>query len=163
MMSWRPVVSFEGFYEVSAGGRVRRIRPARGTRVGKVLAIRHDKCGYVQVRLTGAEGRSFYRTVHSLVARAFIGAPPEGFEVNHKNEIRDDNRVGNLEWVRHAENTPRGSRHGNAKLTMPEVLNIRASTGSCALLARRFGVSASLISQLRRGIGWRELQGRALN
>ena len=150
---WRKVVGFEEFYEVSSLGRVRRSAPARGTQVGKILGIRHDRCGYVQVLLHG--DHLAYRTVHSLVAEAFLG-PRSGREVNHKNRVRDDNRVDNLEWISHAENVPLGEQHGNSRLTEKAVQEIRRVRGRVVqrVLAHRFGVSQGLISQVQCGKVW---------
>ena len=53
-------------------------------------------------RVVGIAGK-LYR-VHRLVLEAFVGQCPEGFECNHKNRDRSDNRLENLEWVTHIEN-----------------------------------------------------------
>lgn len=73
-------------YEVSDGGEVRRNN--------RKLRLHHRKDGYVQVML----GRGRTRTVHRLVAEAFIPNPQNKPMVNHINRDRSDNRVENLEW-----------------------------------------------------------------
>src|SRR5579863_2556812 len=106
---WLPVVGYEGFYEVSDCGNVRRIaktrngkNPKRGNRFQSVLA------GYVRIALTGINRRQFY--VHVLVARAFLGPAPEGHEVNHKDGCGTNNHLENLEYMMRLQNI-RHARH----------------------------------------------------
>lgn len=72
--------------------------------------------------------------VHRLVCEAFHGPPPLGHEVDHKNEVKHDNRARNLEWVTSGENKRRagirpptkyGTDNPNAKLTPTKVRRIR--------------------------------------
>src|SRR5688572_4688564 len=96
MEDWRDVVGWEGIYQVSDQGRVRRIKQGPGTKTG-VLKASVSGNGYPMVSLC-YDGRINKRTVHSLVAQAFFGPPPVGQEVNHKNTNRDDARLENLEY-----------------------------------------------------------------
>src|ERR1043166_4425627 len=90
--TWRPVPGYGGLYEVSDMGRVKSCRKR------KLLALVVNKRGYVQC--------NFYRQklvknylVHRLVAMTFIGSIPVGMQVNHKNGVKTDNRLENLELV----------------------------------------------------------------
>ena len=101
---WRPVVGFN--YEVSNLGRV------RNTKTDKVLKTCIDKYGYLQLLLYSCQKRKCFR-VHRLVARAFPEICGEWFEgcvINHKNEIKTDNRAENLETCSVAFNNSFGSR-----------------------------------------------------
>jgi thymidylate synthase ThyX len=88
---WKPIVGWEGIYEVSNQGRVRRVGHApRKISVGAN--------GYDVVSLN-RPGEQVVRTVHTLVLEAFRGYRPIGFEARHLNSNRADARLKNLEWV----------------------------------------------------------------
>lgn len=100
---WRPVVGFEGLYEVSNLGRVKSVqRIAYGSyrkRVvpERIMALHYARGGYLRTSLhKDGEMRTF--AIHRLVAEAFIPNPENLPQVNHKNEVKDDNRASNLEW-----------------------------------------------------------------
>jgi thymidylate synthase (FAD) len=94
--SWRDVPGWEGVYEVSDFGRVRRCgqQKKRGT---------VSEQGYVVVNLN-RPGVQQTRTVHTLVLEAFKGPRPDGTEARHLNSNRIDCRASNLEWGTAAEN-----------------------------------------------------------
>lgn len=106
---WRPC--FGGFYAVSDMGRVRRERKGPGTRPGRILKATSGSNRYLTVDLYG-NGEHRMMLVHRLVAKAFLPHDPERLEVNHKNGIRHDNRVENLEWVTCSENHRHAFRSG---------------------------------------------------
>lgn len=159
--NWLPVVGYEGIYEVSDQGRVRRIVDCdNGYKTGRALKIIKDKAGYLRFCLcrNGTE-RKFL--IHRLVAFAFLGKPPvDKQQINHKNGIKMDNRVENLEWVspgenrRHAYKTglqvaPHGEQHYNTKLAAADVLAIRASKGVTQKeLAVKYGISHGAVSMI---------------
>lgn len=93
---WRPVKGYEGLYAVSNLGRVKSIGNNK-SRKEKILKPQKEGKGYLFVRLyRNGKGKKF--KVHRLVASAFIPNPEGLPEVNHKNEVKDNNVVGNLEW-----------------------------------------------------------------
>lgn len=93
---WKPVVGYEGLYEVSNIGRVRSIN-FHNSGKAKVMRPSLNTWGYLIVDLRKNNKRHSY-TVHRLVAFAFIPNPDNLPEINHKNEIKYDNTVENLEW-----------------------------------------------------------------
>ena len=116
---WRPVVGYEGLYEVSNIGRVRSLdRYVKGKgksyflHKGRVLSPGIKTEGYLIVRL---QRRMFY--VHRLVTEAFLPNPDNLPEVNHKDEDKTNNRVENLEWCDHKYNMNYGTRNIRAKET----------------------------------------------
>jgi len=110
---WLPIVGWEGSYEVSDLGRVRSIprRDPRGKRLaGKVLSPGLDTVGYPMVILH-RHGRTT-RTVHRLVAAAFLGSCPPGQEVRHLDGCRTNPRLDNLAYGTKSENQQDSIRHG---------------------------------------------------
>lgn len=93
---WKPVVGYEGWYEVSDLGRIKRVRAGKGASKNHVL-INSSCRGYSVVRLSRNRVLKNFR-VARLVMIAFSGLPQEGQEVNHKNGIKDDDRPENLKW-----------------------------------------------------------------
>ena len=169
---WRYVVGWEGWYEVSSLGRVRRAGKAgHGTYVGRILKPFRGGAGYSMMRLCrdSWEGRYY---VHQLVALAFLDPCPPGYEMNHKDGCKGNNSTSNLEWLSHSENiahayrtglkkpsAPRGQAHYRAKLTEADVRAIRAARGHVTglELARRFAVSDRLISEVQLRRIWKHI------
>lgn len=93
---WLPVKGFEGYYEVSNKGNIRRTKSKR------VRAISHTNC-YSHILLC-KNGEHTTLRVHRLVAEAFLPEIEGKNHVNHINGNKNDNRVENLQWVTQAEN-----------------------------------------------------------
>ena len=111
---WRPVVGWEGLYEVSSLGRVRGVtrKDSQGrTVLGKLKGIAPSGTGYPTVSLWRS-GKDTTRTVHSLVAESFLGPRPEGFDVAHRDGTRTNNRVSNLRYLSRSENLREAVEHG---------------------------------------------------
>ena len=170
-MEWRKIESFD--YEVSDDGRVRSLdrtiirKGVEAHLMGRELAMRIHTHGYHMVAL----GRKGQRTVHSLVAAAFIGPRPEGFDVNHKDGDKTNNNVGNLEYItrsgnmRHAVQTglmppppvKRGTSQHLNKLSEDQVRNIRKrykDGEGMAHMARSYEVNESTIRNIIKGNTW---------
>jgi hypothetical protein len=175
---WRPVSGYEGLYEVSSLGRVRsldrwaqitpscRCKPYRRFTPGKELKSAPHTSGYRSVCLW-REGVQETALVHRLVCRAFHGEPPVGAEAAHGDGSKRNNQSKNLRWASRSENQgdsfihgtkPLGERHRNSKLTAMNVRAIRTDRIARLIdLAERFGVSISLISQVRHRKIWRHI------
>ena len=116
---WRPVVGYEGLYEVSSYGRVRsvdRYDNRNCFRKGKVLSPGIKPDGYLTVVLS-CNGKCKTINVHRLVAQVFIENPDNLPEVNHKDEDKTNNNVDNLEWCSRKYNVNYGSRKDKVKDT----------------------------------------------
>jgi hypothetical protein len=175
---WRPLLGYEGLYEVSSLGRVRGMPrphayPRRADRLLYIGPNRPGPRGYLQVRLC-RDGLEVTRKVHRLVAEAFLGPRSAPFEVNHIDGDKTNNRASNLEWVspdanvRHAYASGlkvaarlTGERNANARLTASAVRSIRQAVASGVTqecLALRYGVNRTTIEAVVTGRSWRHIR-----
>jgi len=153
---WKAVPGYEGAYEVSDQGRVRNAS-------GRVLKLCNVSGGYKAVSL----GRNNSKTIHRLVAAAFIGQAPEGKKlVLHGNGDRTDNRVENLRYGNHKDNVVDAIRHGTqvrgerqhaAKLTIEQVREILSRKESVVTYAKRFNVTCQCICLILKRKNWRHV------
>lgn len=112
MEVWKAVKGYEGLYEASTEGRVRSLDRKVNTNIrfndnrivkGRVLKPHIKQNGYYVVSLC-KNGTIAEVSVHRLIAETFIPNPKQVRVVNHKNGIKTDNRVDNLEWMTYKEN-----------------------------------------------------------
>ncbi len=108
---WLPVVGYEGIYSVSNLGRVRRDGADSGAHVARILRTPIGGRGYPLVSLS-LHSRRRTVNVHILVTDAFLGPRPAGWQVNHRNGIKTDGRLSNLEYVSPAGNAIHASLTG---------------------------------------------------
>lgn len=126
----------------------------------KILRVFTTPTGYCRVSLT--DHKKF--AVHRLVMRTFVGPLPLGYQINHINANKSDNRLVNLEYCTPKENTehafannlrkPRsGEQHHTAKLSDIQIQEVRALQGTApqSAIAKRYGISQTSVSQIWRG------------
>lgn len=106
--NWMPVVGYEDSYIVSDEGIVMRTSYSDVANKSKnklpfEIKQREDKDGYLKCALS-KNGKTKYYFVHRLLAEAFIDNPLDLPQVNHKNGVKNDNRLENLEWVTASQN-----------------------------------------------------------
>ena len=164
---WLPVVGYEGIYDVSDRGRVRRAKSGKSTLVGRMMEGSVDTRDYIRVGLY-KDSRQRTHRLHRLVAAAFIGPCPDGKEVNHKDGIKPNNGVSNLEYVTKSENTLHAFRNGlkvavhgeaigSAKLTEENIHVIwrrLLAKESQRSIAKRLHVCRATISAIATGRTW---------
>lgn len=113
---WKDIEDYEGLYQISNMGRIKRLSRKSTDKNGntsilkeKMLKQHLTKIGYLDISLTKNKKQKHYY-VHRLVGFAFIPNPKNKKTINHKNEIKTDNRVENLEWMTQAENNVYGTK-----------------------------------------------------
>lgn len=165
---WRPVVNYEGLYEVSNLGKVRRIGRGRGVVPGRILKHADTGHGYKFVQLW-QNNINTAALVHRLVMYAFVGANAL-LEVNHINNDRADNRLENLEYVTRQQNVDHALTYGymnvsgennpSGKLTWQQVREIREKYTpheyGYKRLASEYGVTWEAIRNIIKRRVWLE-------
>lgn len=166
---WRPVVGWEELYEVSSLGRVRTLVTRHQSPAGRMKRFGKCRAGYPQVCLAIGSKKIQCR-IHILVARAFIGEPPPGHVVNHRDGDKWNPRLGNLEYVTSAENVahafstglmPVGEQRSDAKLCEDDVRAIRQMCDAgtpTRILASRFGVSRRAVRKIVAREMWKHVR-----
>jgi NUMOD4 motif/HNH endonuclease len=164
---WRDVVGYVGQYQVSDLGRVKSL-----ARANRLMTLFVDRQGYLTVSLRKPRGVALRKSVHRLVAMAFIPNRRKLPQVNHLDGNKTNARVENLEWVtrhqnqRHAIRTgllkiPRGEARGHSKLTEKQVLEIRKrvseKSATQRTLAFEFNISPTTICEIIKRKKWAHL------
>lgn len=98
---WKPIMGYEGLYEVSNKGRIKSVLGSNIQGGGKIFSRKSKS--YVVVLLYKDGKRKGYRACR-LVAKAFLTNPGNLPQVNHKNGIKNDDNVDNLEWCTQSQN-----------------------------------------------------------
>ena len=112
---WKDIEGYEGLYAISSQGRCWSYK-------SRIFLNPINNKGYLRVRLyKNKKYKQHY--VHRLVAKTFIPNPNNYLEINHKNEIKTDNCVGNLEWCDRSYNVNYGNRNAKNRKT---ILNYKA-------------------------------------
>lgn len=166
---WRPVEGYETLYSVSNFGKVRREKGYM-CKETHLIAQRNNKHGYPCVQLT-SNAKNKGHLVHRLVAKAFIPRVTGKNDINHKNGIRTDFSIENLEWCTVAENNfhqcyilKTGPKSGedayNATITEQqalEIISLYEMGVRLAEISRRLGIHHGNCENIVRGRTWKHL------
>lgn len=169
--TWKEIPEYEGLYEVSDLGRVRSmdrevigksgsVRKHKG-RILKQTINKRD--GRLQLNLS-KDGKQYKKHPYVLVAQAFIGERPKGYDVCHIDGDLTNNKLTNIRFDTRSQNRidnyRYGGKTGRGKLTIEQVLEIRRlhATGNYKQieLAKKFNVGGDNISRIvtRRQFTW---------
>lgn len=163
---WKDIGGYTGLYQVSNLGRVQRLFRKRK----KIKSQVKNRDGYMTVSVS-TKSIVRVRRVHRLVALAFIPNPKDKETVNHKNGIKSDNHLENLEWSTRKENTNHawknhlcentrklGENNNSAKLSWKEVDSIRQEyqpyKNGYLRVAEKYNVSKTLIEKIIKKEIW---------
>ena len=169
MEIWKDIDGYNGYYQVSNLGRIKRLPRLINNQLAKELikVCPQNHRGYNRVQLIKNKLSKKIYSVHRLVMFAF---KPEsyfdGAEVNHKNGIKTDNRVENLEWVTKHQNEkhsletglkPKGSKCTNSLLDETQVIVIRDAIKNKIpgkSIADYFKISPATVSAINKKRNW---------
>ena len=168
---WIEAANFEK-YEVSNDGLMRNKRP-RSDRP-ELLKGSPDKDGYIRYALR-ANGKTWNRISHRIVWESFVGPIPLGMQINHKNGVKNDNRLENLEVMTPSQNVLHsfrvlgkkpcinpspGSRNGRAKLNEASVRDIKKAISdgeTVSSLSLKYDVSPATVYFIKDGVTWKHV------
>jgi DNA-binding transcriptional regulator YiaG len=153
MSEWRDIPGYEGRYEVSEHGEVRRLYRTKPSRTVKPTPRRSG--GYLSVCLcVGNRPKTHF--VHRLVMLAFVGPCPDGMEVCHGDGDKLNNALSNLRYDERIANVQDRVAHGTLKLTPQAVREIRDGRLPQSEFAKKHGVSRALVSMVqgRKKYAW---------
>lgn len=176
---WVQVHGYEGYYKVSSLGRVfseDRIVKSKHKNGRKVVSKEKSQQlsreGYLYVNIfRGGDHKPKRVAVHRLVAMSFMSCPNPTYNVNHKNGVKTDNRLCNLEWTSRSENqihaikmglykSVQGESCGQAVLKEDQVLEIR-KLGEQGMMhkdiALIFGVGRKAITKILNRQRWKHI------
>mgnify|MGYP001580425212 CR=1 FL=1 len=157
--TWRPVLGWEDRYWGSSSGRVwgvkgaRVLKPSFNVPTGRWFVQFWNRPKRITI------------PVHTVIALAFLGPRPPGFEIDHINGNRTNNRRDNLEYVtpevnRARRNSRNSDRPPHSTLTHEDVRYLRSLRKGeipIATLAKKYGVSRSTIFDARQGRTWKHV------
>lgn len=148
---WKDIEGYEGRYQVSNLGRVKRVT------TGRILKSGKNRGGYLYVNLC-KQGVVSNKRIHRLVAQAFIPNPENKPDINHADEDKTNNMVSNLEWATRKENLNHGTHNDRVSKTLSiPVIATNLKTGeskefySGKECARQLGLNSGHITSVLKG------------
>lgn len=180
-VEWRDIQGYEGVYQISNNGEVKSLSRFRRSRwetpvllPERILKQKKNRHGYMTVHLR--TGKESWPSVHRLVAIAFVPNPENKSTVNHKDGVKTNNTVQNLEWATESEQmihaistglysppdlrpfVQKGEYNRASKLKdceIPLILKMREQGNTLKSIADKFGVGISQIHRITKGLSRR--------
>jgi hypothetical protein len=167
---WKPIINYEGLYEISNYGRIKRFNKDKRYKLFKILKYKKNRSryGYLQTSLyKGGICKYFY--ISRLVLETFIGPCPEGMEACHNDGDPSNNFVGNLRWDTHKNNEKdkilhntivNGSKILWAKLSgtdIPKIRKMHKDGISTKEIANIYNVSLGAIKGIIYNRNWKHI------
>lgn len=169
---WMDVKNYEGIYQISNLGRLRRLPVIGRRRNSKSISYPNGSLnpkGYLKHKLYSLDGTSRTFSAHVLVASAFIPNHDDKPQVNHMDGNKLNNQTSNLEWCTNAENAAhanttglvdnKGEKSGKAKYDESTIRKVIETKGELTnrYWAENMGTPISYIKSIRNGRRWRHI------
>lgn len=139
---WKDAIGYDGFYQISTLGRVKSKK-----RKITIILSRHRTKGYCKVNLVDSFGRIKRKIIHRELGKLFIPNENNKPFINHKNSIRHDCRLQNLEWCTPKENVNHAWQNGKC-----ETARDKAKLG-VLVLNQQTGIYYNTIKEAHDSIG----------
>lgn len=161
---FKPIPGFSDKYWINTSGIIL-------SSWGRPMCQRKDKHGYMRVVFT-YKGRKYNRYVHRLICLVFLPNPDNKPQVNHKNRIRIDNRLENLEWCTGKENIAHSFKNGRQptifrgesaswhkikSYQIPDIRNRLKKGETLKSIGKLYGVSLHTIYSIKSGKNWKHI------
>lgn len=178
MEEWMKIPNYP-LYEASNMGNIKTFN-WKNKGLERIMKPALDKSGYLRTMLMNEDGKFNTVKVHRIIAQTFLNNPENKPQINHKNCIKTDNRVLNLEWCTASENQIHaykekrrnisGENNPATNLTDKQVIEIRSKYTynrrggkgidgviTKSILSKEYGVAIWVIKQIVRGKTWKHL------
>lgn len=162
---WRDIKGYEGLYQVSNMGRIKRLERTFFDKSGhkqhpkeRILKPKTEQNGYLRVILCNGSGKRKTLLVHRLVCEAFHENSENKPYVNHIDENKANNKASNLEWCTVTENINHGTHNARVAKSLSKSVGQYTTDGklikvwqSTNEVERQLGFSHQSISAVSRG------------
>lgn len=156
----RWIEGYENEYSITKSGRVYKWEDEERIPMNTTIGSK----GYERINFRTENGQEC-RRIHELLLKTFVRKPEPGEETRHKNGLKLDNRLSNIEWSNPSENAKDRIRHGEqargedmnkSDLTADDVREIRerADEEAYTQVANDFDVSESTVGRIYREETW---------
>ena len=173
---WEDIDGYDGIYKISDFGRVKSFVSGVNKVCGKLLKPNIGERGYSYIMLY-KDGKKANIQIHRLVAIEFLENKEKKHQVNHKNGIKSDNRLENLEWCTQSENMKHSLNTGLkiplngenckvSKLTEEQVIEIltkkrdsnNKKNWGAKELCLKYNLKPSCVSEIASGRNWKHIK-----
>lgn len=147
---WFPVIGYDSYFISKIG--------VWSVRCGRIMKFSISMRGYLIISIS-KNGKTKNISFHRLLAIHFIPNPDKKRTVNHKNGIKTDNRISNLEWNTYKENVNHSLTSGlrKTKISRIDALTIKKSKLPIRKLAEQFGIVHSYVCYIKNNRSWKYL------
>lgn len=164
-----PNYVFSNLGRIKSLGREYDWRRSRKSVPDRIRKQTFDSSGYLSITLIPIVGKRITFKAHRLIATAHIKNTRKCPQINHKNGVKTDNRIDNLEWCTRSENIQHahrtglkhakiGSSNGMSKLVESDVYEILKSNLTNSKLAKKYKVDRHNIAAIRRRETWKHVK-----
>lgn len=167
MFMTKDIIGFEGIYFCDIEGNFFSYPKKTRKGIRKLKPVLSNN-GYLMIDLC-KDGKSKKFLTHRLIANCFIKNPKNKEQINHKNGLKLDNRVCNLEWNTRSENqihainsglrTTKGEKNSQSKLSELNVIKIFNDNRRYSYISEEYEISVPTVSNIKNGYSWNHVTG----